>query len=41
MSAFYSRIHYEETAAFVRASIHHRPAVGLVLNSGLGELPAA
>lgn len=38
MSDYVTREHYEAAADVVRARTHHRPAVGLVLGSGLGPL---
>jgi len=36
MTEFYSRKHWEETAAFVQSRTDHHPEIGLVLGSGLG-----
>lgn len=38
MDTFFSRKHFEETAAFVRRRTRHQPEIGLVLGSGLGGL---
>ena len=41
MDEFLTRAQFEEAAAYLRAHSRHRPAVGLVLGSGLGGLAEA
>jgi purine-nucleoside phosphorylase len=38
MNPAFTLAHYDEAAAFIRGRTRHRPAVGLVLGSGLGPL---
>ncbi len=38
MPEFFTRAHYEEAAAVIRARTRHAPTIGLVLGSGLGAL---
>lgn len=41
MPEFFTRAHYEEAAAALRARTRHTPTIGLVLGSGLGALAEA
>lgn len=38
MNPIFTLAHYDEAAAFIRTCSQHRPAIGLVLGSGLGPL---
>jgi len=41
MTEYYTRAHYEEAAALIRARTAYRPQVGLILGSGLNPLAEA
>lgn len=41
MTEFFSRLHYEQAADYIRQHTKHKPAVGMILGSGLGPLADA
>ena len=41
MTEFFTRAHYQESAAYIRSRTKHQPKIALVLGSGFGELADA
>ncbi|MBI5053351.1 MAG: purine-nucleoside phosphorylase [Chloroflexi bacterium] len=41
MTEFFTRVHYQESAAYIRSRTKHQPKIALVLGSGFGELADA
>ena len=41
MTEFFTRAHYQESAAYIRSRTKHQPQIALVLGSGFGELANA